>query len=721
MSRLSKILFFGVTFFILGMLILRTLLFQWFSRPLPVTKGKIQLHALTDSVRVYRDGFSIPHILADADRDVWFMQGYVTAQDRFFQMDFWRSLADGRLSGLLGPEAGSTDSLMVNLGLDALAGRLVQGMRPEIRACYDAYTEGVNAWLDRHRKRMPIEYSILHVRPGPWKTEDCLLVYLAYAAFMDWGDGRAFLIPALSGRIVGPQMSRLLPGSPHARAGAKYSRVFQGFVCLLDSVRRQGFLPGDLSGGHCFAVPARSALSARPILATALSAQPLLPGIYYEIHLKGPHIHAAGISLPGYPFILYGNNARTAWGGQKRIWRPDFMITGSISKPEDSGSALLCTDRISKLSLYYKWPESAEPGSVFFRVMTSSDAESAVKVLQTLTLPAMEWICVDSVRDLSSLHDPALPAAGKDAAAGAASSRPMLLRMIGDTLAGRMENVRMTVMECQDIQTDNYSFMAGAILPGLLKWLPDSAKEAASGTHPESGRSLSEWKQKLYSWDRVMRSGDAETVVYAAWIRHIVRTLFSDLDPDLLDALMASPVLWQEMLFKCFEKDGFIHPMHSRSVKSVTKLIRLCLKDALQEIAGEQGEDPGKWSWGSVHAMTYHHILYSHPSFEMSRSFGFTQPFQLGPYAMDGGPATMLGNFTPERSCFAYAHAARLIVDMNQLDNSVSILAAGQSGQIVDAHYMDQIPLYTKKYYHPNLFSVDRIRDAGWDRVDAGP
>jgi len=153
-------------------------------------------------------------------------------------------------------------------------------------------------------------------------------------------------------------------------------------------------------------------------------------------------------------------------------------------------------------------------------------------------------------------------------------------------------------------------------------------------------------------------------------------------------------------------------------------LHRICetsLLEALKEVEEQQGGLNSSWSWGKMHAVTYRHILSRHSSFQISQSMGLTQPFVLGPYALDGSSSTLSGMVSSVKPFEMTGSMARMIVDLDRPDNTLSILSTGQSGQILDVHYQDQIPLFSRNYYHPNLFDANRIRNAGWLKLTVTP
>ncbi|NWG35822.1 MAG: penicillin acylase family protein, partial [Chloroflexi bacterium] len=131
-------------------------------RSFPQIDGEVQIAGLDGPVDIYRDSMGIPHIYASTAHDLFFAQGYVHAQDRFWQMDFWRHVGSGTLSEMFGAGQVETDSFLRTLGWRAIAEKEYEMLSPAAKAIADAYAEGVNAYIqERDPIELSLEYSIL--------------------------------------------------------------------------------------------------------------------------------------------------------------------------------------------------------------------------------------------------------------------------------------------------------------------------------------------------------------------------------------------------------------------------------------------------------------------------------------------------------------------------------------------------------------------------------
>src|SRR5947209_19978163 len=145
-------------------------------RALPQLDGSLKVVGLSAPVTVSRDHHGVPTIEAANFEDLFFAQGYVTAQDRLWQMDAMRRFAAGELSEILGEGFLKHDREQRILGLRAAARKAIEVTSEQDRSRFEAYARGVNAYIDSHRNRLPLEFRILHYSPRTWTPEDSALI-----------------------------------------------------------------------------------------------------------------------------------------------------------------------------------------------------------------------------------------------------------------------------------------------------------------------------------------------------------------------------------------------------------------------------------------------------------------------------------------------------------------------------------------------------------------
>jgi penicillin G amidase len=152
---------------------------------LPQLDGEIREAGLKAPVEVLRDSHGVPHVRAQSVEEACFAQGYVTAQDRLWQMDLSRRRAEGDLAEILGRRALQLDIESRTLGFPEVLKRGVANLDPHSQAVFQAYARGVNAFIDTHLNDLPIEFFILHYKPRPWTVEDSLAVALNMAKVLN--------------------------------------------------------------------------------------------------------------------------------------------------------------------------------------------------------------------------------------------------------------------------------------------------------------------------------------------------------------------------------------------------------------------------------------------------------------------------------------------------------------------------------------------------------
>ena len=244
-------------------------------RSLPGLEGVVELPGLDEPVEVLRDRFGVPQIFAGNERDMFFAQGYVHAQDRFFQMELGRRAGHGRLSELIGESALELDRLARTVGFGRIAASVEKNCPPETHEVLEAYSAGINACLAAE-PRIP-EFLVLRHRPETWSPADTA----AWSVIMAWSLSASWEWKLLNGA-----------------AGEE-----DGLRAQLD--------PGG--GSNAWVVgPGRSA-SGSALLAGDPHLALGIPCLWYEVGLYGGPYSVVGASLPGTPGVVIGHNEEIAW------------------------------------------------------------------------------------------------------------------------------------------------------------------------------------------------------------------------------------------------------------------------------------------------------------------------------------------------------------------------------------------------------------------------
>jgi penicillin amidase len=313
-------------------------------RPFPNTSGEVTLPGLDAEVEIIRDDGGVPHIYAESVHDLFVAQGYVHAQDRFWQMDTWRHIGAGRVSEMFGEDQVETDSFLRTMGWVDLAEQQYEASGPLGREALDAYAEGVNAYLvDRSPAELSFEYSVLELAnhdymPEPWSPIDSIIWGKVMAwdlrGNMDEEIARSMLLDD----FTPDQVALLYPAYPEDNPvivrnslprvnGASLAplpvNALQTIGATLDNVGRVDAVTANTGvgvGSNSWVIgPGRSATGAA-ILANDPHLGIRMPSIWYQVSLhclpktEECPFDVTGFSFAGMPGVVIGHNDRIAWG-----------------------------------------------------------------------------------------------------------------------------------------------------------------------------------------------------------------------------------------------------------------------------------------------------------------------------------------------------------------------------------------------------------------------
>lgn len=316
----------------------------------PAQKGVVLgVAGLKDRVIVRRDGRGIPYIEAGSEADLYLAQGYLTASDRLWQMDLLRRTGRGELSEILGRVTLEQDKVRRTYGFAEISESLVGNLAAPVRAQFEAYAAGVNAYIDScDTNSLPEEFRTLQYRPRPWKAADSLVIgkLMAEALTTTWqldlmrasrSDMPRALRESLNHRqsswdapVVGSDSSDKRatlvretlsePEGPHshpydpATSSEAWEKVASLTRAIDDSLKLAGLFSSGLAASNNWVVSGKRTLSGKPLLANDPHLDPSAPSIWYMTHLSTKGLRVAGVTFPGVPGIIIGHNDRIAWG-----------------------------------------------------------------------------------------------------------------------------------------------------------------------------------------------------------------------------------------------------------------------------------------------------------------------------------------------------------------------------------------------------------------------
>jgi penicillin amidase len=319
----------------------------WFTRrAFPQTSGTIQVPGLEHPVEVLRDEYGVAHIYAQTPHDLFFAEGYVHAQERFWQMEFQRRVGMGRLSELFGVATLETDVYLRHFNFDELSRESYGMLGAESRLAVDAYTEGVNAYVkDRDPARLGLEFALLELQGVPleieaWQPADSIV--WAYMMMFDQSDQlRSELANIQQLGAVGWELYAdlhpeyradrpvIIPGGAGS-AALNPARIAHGDTQFLENFGKRLANAGlkapaiadssSVSGSNSFALAGSNTTSGEAMLANDPHMGVNMPALWYEVGLhcleksEDCVYEIRGFSLPGVPGILIGYTDRIAWG-----------------------------------------------------------------------------------------------------------------------------------------------------------------------------------------------------------------------------------------------------------------------------------------------------------------------------------------------------------------------------------------------------------------------
>jgi len=356
----------------------------------PMVQAGTTMDGLHKSVRVVRDTNGIPHIFAQNEHDLYFLQGWLHAQDRLFQMDLFRRQAAGTLAEVLGQAALEQDFIARTIGLGRAAQRSLDAHPKSVKKNLRAYSAGVNAYIARAEAAgtLPPEYGALQLSTvRPWQPLDSELVTkalgaatsllvlddieltVALGAYRQVGqalpnvDGDALFFEDLfrsapfntASTVPDAEQPRHGKGAKHYKRTPRVrstsrkprAKTLEQTRAYLERIRKLPKLPGvprpgghDMGGSNTWVVGGQHTRGGYPLLANDIHLTLDTPPIFHEVHLVTPGLNVIGSSIAGTPCVVRGHNRDVAWG-----------VTNSRLDITDVYSEVIVTDPTSPSGL----------------------------------------------------------------------------------------------------------------------------------------------------------------------------------------------------------------------------------------------------------------------------------------------------------------------------------------------------------------------------------
>lgn len=696
----------------------------WFAwRPLPQRSGTLAAPVAAPATVTF-DALGEPHIRAASLEDALFTQGYVTAQDRLWQMDALRRYSAGDLAEILGPSALESDRESRGLRMRRIAEQAYTTLPPADRVAFAAYARGVNSFIATHLGNLPVEFSLLRYQPRPWSVVDSILICLHM--FRD-------LTTTWRNKVIKRDL----------RAG--------GDARMVDFLFPVRVANTPLPGSNAWAVAGRLTASGKPLLSNDMHLGYTVPGIWLLAHLEAPGLDAAGVALPGLPGVVVGHNQRIAWGitnlqydsqdvyleqldqrtgrylyrGQVEMARADReIIPVKGAKPVElivwvtRHGPVIATNGNESLALAWT---AALPGIVqypFLDIDRAQNWRQFTAALERFPGPGSNFVYADVDGNIG-YH-----AAGK---------LPIRRTFRGDVpVDGSSGNFEWDGLIPFPDLPSVYNPPGGIIATANQNPFPADYQYPVSGyfAPPDRARQIRSRLQSRTGW-RAREMLPLQTDVYSAFLHLVARQTVAAYDrrnqrnAGLDDAVallrgwngqmatkLAAPFLaaliYQHIRTSMVEAASpgksplYDLPIASSVVETLLLdrpagwfrdydgMLLRALVDAVDEGTRIEGHDVKRWQYGAVSRIFISHpVVHQVTASPLLRWIpGFANYFDIGPLPMSGSPTTVK-QFTPK-----LAPSMRMNADLGDWDGSLLNLQIGQSGQIFSSHYRDQWPAY---------------------------
>ncbi|MEN8230121.1 MAG: penicillin acylase family protein [Bacteroidota bacterium] len=339
----SIILIIFVLVLIGGMIYLNSLK----TRAVPDYNADVDLENLVDPVTVYRDSMGVPHIYATNEQDLYRTVGYVMAQDRLWQMDLIRRITTGRLSEVLDPGLVDADQLFRALDFSKKSEWVLSKTDPEIIACVEAFTDGVNQFIEQHQRKLSFEFKLLGYKPDPWEIIHTanMIGYMSWDLSSGWGAEMALY--KMQQVLNDTLFKELLPNMKY-----QSTPVFPEYISSNENLEMQSAMDDAIGiveklglqafeASNNWAISGSKSETGVPLMANDMHLGLMAPGIWYQMHhvVEGK-LNVTGAVLPGAPYVIAGHNEDIAWG-MTNVTVDDMDFYLETINPEDSNQYLV--------------------------------------------------------------------------------------------------------------------------------------------------------------------------------------------------------------------------------------------------------------------------------------------------------------------------------------------------------------------------------------------
>jgi penicillin amidase len=746
------------------------------TKSIPDYNRDVKLKNMKETVTVYRDPFAVPHVYAKNEEDLYRAVGFIMAQDRLWQMDLMRRVTTGQLSEIFGKDLVNTDLLMRALRITEKSKLILEKSDEKILILLEAFTDGINQYIEKNKNRLPPEFSILGYVPEKWGVIHSvnLVGYMSWDLTSPWAS--EVLLYQLAQKVEPGKFKEMIPNIPMHE-----TPIFPGFslpasktseldlrACLLEETQKLADLGlAVFNGSNNWAVSGKKSVTGKPILANDMHLGLFAPGTWYQMHqVVETHgketLNVTGVVLPGQPFIVAGHNHDIAWG-----------MTNVMVDDMDFYLEKINPDNPYQYRFNGEWHDM-EIRNETFKIRDGDSAHEKLKFTHRGPIVSqfkkikekaisMRWMGNEFSNELRSVYLLNRAKNWEDFRNAVKTFTAISQNIVYADVNG---NIGLQTCAGIPIREGNGIFMA----PGetdLYDWkgiVP--FEELPYSFNPENGQVssannksvnddypyyISHWfalpdrinriremlvKTKQLSIDDFKRMhGDFKSKHVEQFLGDIITILkepgdLNESEKEALDILSA----WNGVLSKESTADktlirnlmintwknkntGWCDNIHTKRKETFNDWIRTSFEDTVRLLQTNLGGNPDNWQWGKMHKLILGHSLGN------IKLLDTLFKFNRGPFEVGGSFHTVCPYSYSFRNPFIsdFGASHRHIYSTADWDESQTVIPTGTSGIPASPFYCDQTKLYLENKYHNDFFSKPSVvKNARFKMVISG-
>jgi penicillin amidase len=724
-------------------------------------EGRIALPGLEKPVEVRRDRWGVAHIYAQTKHDLFYAQGFVAAQDRLYQIEIWRRTGTGELAEVFGPDFVERDRIarLVRYRGDMQAEW--KSYSPDTREIAEAFTAGVNAYVEHAGDRLPIEFELLGFRPGHWEPEDTVLriAGLLMTRNISQEIARAEMVAKLgveqTMKWMPPEPSRQLRPDPDIDLNGLDGRVLAGYRSAISIPTLEGE-----EGSNNWVVAGSLSATGKPLLASDPHRPVVLPSLRYMVHLVGPGWNVIGSGEPALPGVAIGHNERVGWGFtivpydvadlfvealdlehpnryrfqdqwlEMKVEHETIRVKGhepvEVELKYTRNGPVIWEDPAAKRAVAIRWT-GAEPGTAGYLGSLAVDRvenwDGFLEAMKAWKIPSENMVYADVDGNIGWIAAGLmpiregwlglLPVPGRGGKYGWKGFRTV------DQLPQRHNPKE------RYIATANHNILpAGYPYDLAFDWAAPYRFQRIDEVLGKGGKFTVEDFERLQQdvtslparqlialLEKLPAGGPPEAdqarKMLQDWDKVVGRNsaaaaLFEvwlkRLTPRLVEAEL--PPESRELVSRNLDMTMVIRRLREAPEDVRKQAMLESLAVAFQQARALLGADPSAWRWGNLHTITFRHPLANTPARESM--------FSRGPVERGGDSLTPNATSGPnyrQTGGASYRH----ILDFADWDRSVFTSTPGQSGQPGSPYYDDLLPLWAEGKYSPLPYSREAV------------